>query len=83
MRNKNNWLLWVMVLAAAGMFTFAAVNLAGICLEYRKGTDAYDKLQEYVKEPEPKDQEPEAEDTKPAQTGEAETEEGFLLILKA
>lgn len=37
MGSKNNWLLRVMVLAAAGMFTFAAVNLAGIYLEYRKG----------------------------------------------
>ena len=34
------------------VFLFSAYQLVNIYLEYKKGTDEYDKIREYVKEPE-------------------------------
>lgn len=54
----------IILLAAIGVFLFSAYQLVNIYLEYKKGTDEYDKIREYVKEPEkePEKEEPEPED---------------------
>lgn len=43
----------MILLAAVAVFLFSAYQLVNIYLEYKKGTDEYDKIREYVKEPEP------------------------------
>lgn len=42
----------IILIAAVCVFLFSAYQLVNIYLEYKKGTDEYDKIREYVKEPE-------------------------------
>ena len=42
----------IILIAAICVFLFSAYQLVNIYLEYKKGTDEYDKIREYVKEPE-------------------------------
>ena len=43
----------IILIAAICVFLFSAYQLVNIYLEYKKGTDEYDKIREYVKEPKP------------------------------
>ena len=47
----------IILIAAVCVFLFSAYQLVNIYLEYKKGTDEYDKIREYVKEPEGKKEE--------------------------
>ena len=51
----------IILIAAVCVFLFSAYQLVNIYLEYKKGTDEYDKIREYVKEPEGKKEEPKDE----------------------
>ena len=51
MKRKHNWILGGLLLAAVGLFLFSAVKLIQIYLEYQKGTDAYEELQDFVEKP--------------------------------
>lgn len=65
------------MLISAGMFLFAAGNLISIYLDYKKGADTYDELQEYVQEKGAEEvQEPER---KPEPEAEMEVTEGDWL----
>ena len=51
----------IILIAAVCVFLFSAYQLVNIYLEYKKGTDEYDKIREYVKEPETKKEDPKDE----------------------
>ena len=51
----------IILIAAVCVFLFSAYQLVNIYLEYKKVTDEYDKIREYVKEPEGKKEEPKDE----------------------
>ena len=51
----------IILIAAVCVFLFSAYQLVNIYLEYKKGTYEYDKIREYVKEPEGKKEEPKDE----------------------
>ena len=51
----------IILIAAVCVFLFSAYQLVNIYLEYKKGTHEYDKIREYVKEPEGKKEEPKDE----------------------
>ena len=51
----------IILIAAVCVFLFSAYQLVNIYLEYKKGTVEYDKIREYVKEPEGKKEEPKDE----------------------
>lgn len=62
MKKSKIWLLRILLLIAAGIFLFAAGKLLQIYLEYQKGADTYEKLEEYVRESQPDEKNPEKED---------------------
>lgn len=76
MRGLQNKLLGILLLIAVGVFLFAAGRLLTLYLEYRHGSQTYEKLQEFVQEPE------EDEKSDNNETGNAETEEPESPYLK-
>lgn len=55
-RKSKIWLLRILLLVAVGVFVFAAGKLLQIYLEYKRGADTYEELQEYVQEPQKQDE---------------------------
>lgn len=49
-RTAGDILRYVILVIAAGIFVFSAVQLGRIILEYRAGTREYDRIREYVRE---------------------------------
>lgn len=77
MRGIQNKLLGILLLIAVGVFLFAAGRLLKLYLEYRQGSQTYEKLQEFVQEPE-KDGEADNKETGDAETEEPESP--YLLV---
>lgn len=51
-RTKGDKIWHVILVAAIGVFIFSAAQLTGIFHEYKKGTEEYARVREYVEEPE-------------------------------
>jgi len=47
-KTPGDILRYIILVLAACVFVFSAVQLAGIFLEYREGTQEYDRIREYV-----------------------------------
>lgn len=56
-RTAGDWIRYIIMVAALCVFVFSAAQLARIFLEYRAGTEEYDRIREYVEEPEGKQEE--------------------------
>lgn len=54
-KTPGDILRYIILVLAACVFVFSAVQLAGIFLEYREGTQEYDRIREYVQEEPPKE----------------------------
>ena len=63
MKKSKIWLLRILLMIAVGVFLFAAGKLFQIYLEYQRGADTYEELQEYVQKPQDSDEkEPDKDD---------------------
>lgn len=68
-RTAGDMIRSIILVAAVCVFLFSAVQLVKIFLEYKKGTDEYDRVREYVtavQEPTEETEEPGAEEETPA-----------------
>ena len=67
-RTAGDIIRTIIIIVALAVFLFSVTQLAKIFMEYKKGTDEYDRVREYVATPVPQEepQEPvEEEETKP------------------
>ena len=47
-RTAGDWIRSIILILALGVFLFSAVKLVQIFLEYKEGTDEYNRVREYV-----------------------------------
>ena len=59
-RTAGDVIRYIIMAAALCVFVFSAVQLAGIFLEYREGTEEYDRIREYVEQPVEQEEEDQA-----------------------
>ena len=81
MKKKTNYLLLIVMVLSFGIGIFALGHLVQSYLEYKKGSDTYDDLQNYVEEPDDgNNSNPDKNPEKPEAQGELTDEFSYLQV---
>ncbi len=79
MRRKRDYASLILLLASFAVFAFAAWKLFCIYAEYHQGAETYEELQDYVQEPEGKD-DCSTDDDDGSEKGTGDTGNGYLQV---